>query len=165
MAAPFVAGVMASLYSLDSTLTAETVKQRMIDASLKDAVTSPGEGSPNALLHLDCDDESLGTPPVPPPTAPTTQPLAYELVRSGTCETVGTAGRCATITDYLGCRAATYELTPHSSVYNESSVFFPRGCYQYENSPGFPSSSVYLNAEVEGADCTEHPCLCACKDQ
>ena len=51
MAAPHVAGVAALAWAEDPTASASTVKSRLVSNALQGVVTSPGLGSPNALLN------------------------------------------------------------------------------------------------------------------
>ncbi len=75
MAAPHVAGAAALLASANPTWTPQQIRDAIVNAGTPNKVTSPGEGSPNVLLHIGPAAEDLGaTTPEPGPTTPETDP-------------------------------------------------------------------------------------------
>ncbi len=68
MATPHVAGAAALLASANPTWTPQQIRDAIVEAGTPDKVTSPGEGSPNILLHIGSAAEDLS------PTTPETGP-------------------------------------------------------------------------------------------
>ncbi len=63
MASPHVAGAAAVLWGIDTTATAATVTDLLLNAFSPDKISNPGTDSPNRLLHISPGD---GTPPGAP---------------------------------------------------------------------------------------------------
>jgi subtilisin family serine protease len=67
MAAPHVAGAAALLASANPTWTPQQIRDAIVNAGTTNKVTSPGDGSPNVLLHI----PQAGPNPNPPAVAGT----------------------------------------------------------------------------------------------
>jgi subtilisin family serine protease len=65
MAAPHVAGAMALVLAANPTLSAQQVRDAVVNAATPGKVTNPLSGSPNLLLFV-----GGGAPPPPPPPPP-----------------------------------------------------------------------------------------------